>query len=123
VFLTDDPLGGIAPTVLDFSGNANFLSISPLPQQSFFIGDGHTDAGVTQRFHVPDGAPRLFLGLVDGYDPSVLTISGDPRFYDGGAYVGEYSVSEIPEPSTIAIWSLLGLIGLGYGCRAKRKVA
>jgi immune inhibitor A len=32
-------------------------------------------------------------------------------------------VQEIPEPSTIAIWSLLGLAGLGYGWRKHRKAA
>ncbi len=43
--------------------------------------------------------------------------------------VGSFLVTEspppqvIPEPSTIAIWSLLGLVGLGYGWRRKRKVA
>jgi hypothetical protein len=26
----------------------------------------------------------------------------------------------VPEPSTVAIWSLLGLAGLGYGWRKKR---
>ena len=31
--------------------------------------------------------------------------------------------SAIPEPSTIAIWSLLGLAGLGYGWRKKRTPA
>ena len=32
-------------------------------------------------------------------------------------------INPIPEPSTIAIWSLLGLVGLGFGWRKKRKAA
>lgn len=32
-------------------------------------------------------------------------------------------VQQVPEPSTVAIWSLLSLAGLGYGWRKKRKAA
>jgi hypothetical protein len=43
--------------------------------------------------------------------------------YDTITLVIEGQAPAIPEPSTIAIWSLLGLAGLGYGWRKKRKAA
>jgi hypothetical protein len=46
-----------------------------------------------------------------------LIIRGIESFDDNA------SLSSNPEPSTIAIWSLLGLVGLGYGWRKKRKAA
>ena len=88
VFLTDSPPTSAPPQVLDFSGNVDFLSLSPLLQQTFSIGDGRTSSGELQRFEVPAGATRLFLGMVDGYDLATDTISGNPGIYDdnGGAF-------------------------------------
>lgn len=43
-------------------------------RQSFFIGDGQAAGAQVQRFHLPDGATRLFLGFADGLN------LGDPRF-------------------------------------------
>ena len=88
VFLASSPPTGSPPQILDFSGNEDFLSLSPQLQQTFFIGDGHTSGGDLQRFKVPTGATRLFLGTVDGYDLATDTISGNPGIYDdnGGAF-------------------------------------
>jgi hypothetical protein len=36
-------------------------------QQPFFIGDGVTSGGTTQKFQVPVGATRLYFGTMDGY--------------------------------------------------------
>ncbi len=36
-------------------------------QAPFMIGAGVTTSGVTQKFLVPPGATRLFLGIWDGY--------------------------------------------------------
>jgi Flp pilus assembly protein TadG len=71
VFLSDaDPSTTAAPADLDFSTDAerNFTSISPLLKQTFFIGDGRTDAGNPQQFVVPPGATRLFIGNMDAYE-------------------------------------------------------
>ena len=88
VFLTDSPPTSPPPQILDFSGNVDYLSLSPQLQQTFSIGDGHTSSGDLQRFEVPAGATRLFLGMVDGYDLATDTISGHPGIYDdnGGAF-------------------------------------
>lgn len=46
---------------------------SPALKQTFFLGDGLGAGGQAQRFHVPDGATRLFLGFADAQN------LGDPR--------------------------------------------
>jgi hypothetical protein len=57
-----------APAALNFSTSVSrdFVTLSPLLKQVFFIGDGRTSAGVRQLFQVPSGATRLFLGTMDG---------------------------------------------------------
>lgn len=73
VFLTDaSPHLAAAPATLDFgpSGNVpgglNYLTLAPLVQQVFFIGDGQTSSSIPQDIVVPTGATRLFLGTMDG---------------------------------------------------------
>ena len=68
-----------APATLDFSVNAigeSFAELAPLIGQTFYIGDGLTAAGVEQRFVMPAGATRLFLGFADAYG-----FQGDPGAY------------------------------------------
>lgn len=57
-----------APPTLDFSQNESFLELAPVLNQLFFVGDGLTayGTGTVQRFDVPTGATRLFLGFADG---------------------------------------------------------
>ncbi len=52
---------------MDFStGNSrNFDSLSPQLKQVFFIGDGMKSDGTLQKFVVPDGATRFYMGLMD----------------------------------------------------------
>ena len=70
VFLDDTEPTNPAPPRLDFSGlgGDSFAELSPVLNQTFYIGDGltGTGSGDPQQFHVPDGATRLFLGYVDG---------------------------------------------------------
>lgn len=56
-----------APPMLNFSTPAprNYLTLSPLLQQVFFIGNGITSTSVTQHVVVPAGATRLYLGTMD----------------------------------------------------------
>jgi hypothetical protein len=62
-----------APSSLDFRatgnvvGGVNYLSLSPVLKQVFFIGDGLTNDAATQTVVVPTGATRLFLGTMDGF--------------------------------------------------------
>ncbi|MEL7239029.1 MAG: TadG family pilus assembly protein, partial [Planctomycetota bacterium] len=71
VFLTNDrPTDtGFVPG-LDFSTEAarEAETIAPLNKQIFFVGDGlRNDTGKLQKFTVPEGATRLFLGVSDEY--------------------------------------------------------
>ncbi len=87
------------PTRLDFSalpGGIGFSSLAPELQQAFFVGDGLTGTGIgdVQSFLVPDGADRLFLGLLDSHDW---------RDNVGGFRV---VISDLPDGSTV-IWPLV----------------
>jgi len=69
-----------APPALDFSAGAlgaAFPELSPRIAQTFFIGDGLTPSGATQRFAIPEGATRLYLGFADA-----VFFKGEPGAYD-----------------------------------------
>ena len=71
VFLTDDrPKNNHYPDALDFSteSSRDFASLAPQIHQPFFIGDGRTSNGEVQQFIVPEGATRLFIGTMDGWE-------------------------------------------------------
>ena len=91
--------------------------MSPLLQQTFYIGDGKTAGDVCQEFIAPAGATRLFLGIPDG-----LAFAGPPGAYADN--VGAYSIrvginqtptpgDEVPEPGTVFL-TLAGLGALAY---------
>ena len=118
LFLDDSVPAGTAPARLDFSSTAlgtNFSSLSPLLNQTFFIGDGltATGSGLQQQFSVPDTATRLFLGFIDGAD-----FQGDPTFYSNndGSFVATFSA--VPEPTTLA----LGIASLPLTLLAVRQL-
>lgn len=70
VFLgPNQPLPGNEPNALRFDTNnrRDFKSLSPDLNQPFFIGDGRNNDGEQQRFVVPAGATRLYLGVMDMY--------------------------------------------------------
>jgi hypothetical protein len=62
------PILAPPPAALDFNPLAaqNYLTLSPLLQQAFFIGDGLTSDGIQQYVTIPVGATRLYLGTMDG---------------------------------------------------------
>lgn len=69
VFVGPGVPSGPAPARLNFRPGfltETFAAVSPLAQQTFYMGDGIGDPGVQQRFRVPAGATRLFLGMADG---------------------------------------------------------
>jgi hypothetical protein len=70
LFLGDNrPDRSRAPKALNFGAiGTEFVSISPQLKQVFFLGSGATRAGIAQRFVVPKGATRLFLGTMDGFE-------------------------------------------------------
>lgn len=66
VFVTD-AAPNTAPARIDFTGNADFSSLSPAIGQLFMIGDGRTSTGLLQQFVSPPTATRLYLGFSDTY--------------------------------------------------------
>lgn len=52
---------------LDFStgSSRDFTTLSPALKQVFFIGDGMTANSTLQKFIVPNGATRLYIGIMD----------------------------------------------------------
>ena len=85
-----------APPRLDFS-DPTFTTVSPLLNQTFFIGDGLTGTGTgsVQQFNAPTGATRLFLGFADG-----INFSGQPGTYGDNAGTIQATVTIVPEPSS-----------------------
>ena len=70
VFLGPDaPDATPAPARLDFStvASRDYLLLSPLLKQVFFIGDGLTSTGERQLVRPPAGATRLYLATADAY--------------------------------------------------------
>lgn len=67
VFLEDGrPDRFKAPKHLDFKRlGLNLASLAPELRQVFFIGTGATKDCVTRRYLVPQGATRLYLGIMD----------------------------------------------------------
>ncbi len=117
VFLTDDEPTASAPASLDFSSTSlgrSFSELSPLLQQTFYIGDGLTGegSGSVQTFWVPDSATRLFLGIVDG-----AYFVGGPDYYDNnvGSFAATFSVTTVPE---IGLNAFAGAISLLLGSLA-----
>ena len=73
-----------------------------------------TSSSLIQKFYVPTGATRLFLGTADGTQ----------WVNNGGGFdtvVTSYSQAAVPEPTSMAIFSL-GAIGFAYRARRKVKV-
>lgn len=73
IFLTDTlPSPTSPPGGLDFTAGGNvvgaldYLTLAPELNQVFLIGDGFTSDGIQQEIIVPEGATRLFLGIMDG---------------------------------------------------------
>ncbi len=110
VFLTGaQPDLALPPPTLTWADQSfgDYLTLTPLLQQTFFIGDGWTN--VTQQpqwIAIPAGATRLYLGTLDGQS-----------WNDN---VGGYNahIVQNPEPSTFA---LLGTALLAVGLLRRRS--
>lgn len=89
VFLSDAEPENPAPPTPNVTSSNSIREFFPLLHQQFYIGDGRTSSGDSQRFLVPDGATRLFLGFADG-----SVFQGLPGFYDDnrGGFRAEFEI-------------------------------
>jgi cysteine-rich repeat protein len=93
VFLRDDsPPTGSAPSTLPQTEDQE---IRPRIQQGFFIGDGKSNGGPTQRFYVPNGARYLYIGFYDsaGFGSPDPGLYGDNRSFDARLEI-EFTTSQ-----------------------------
>jgi hypothetical protein len=83
IFETSATPSGAAPASLNYLTGLSTSATDyyPMLDQVFYIGDGltGTGSGAVQKFHVPAGATRLFLGISDapGNGNSGTTTPGD----------------------------------------------
>ena len=109
VFLDATEPANSAPARLSFTNHA-FMSLSPLIDQPFYVGDGltGTGTGTVQQFQVPLGATRLYLGIIDGGNTTGLPGSyGD----NVGSFTANFSIQAVPEPAD----ALLALVSVVSG--------
>ncbi|NJK68857.1 MAG: PEP-CTERM sorting domain-containing protein [Microcoleus sp. SU_5_3] len=101
IFLDDQqPHISAPPPALNFATPAsrNYVELSPLLKQVFFIGDGLNNQGVFQQIIVPKGTDRFYLGTMDAYDWS------DNVGAFGVALIGAFGVQvtvDVPPPQSL----------------------
>lgn len=120
LFLGPDTPTNPAPAQLS---GTTFSTISPQIGQIFFIGDGltGTGSGAVQTFYVPQGATRLFLGILDeggNYDNyGSITANVVQHAADGSPTPRDPSA--VPEPATVALL-FGGLAAMASASRRRR---
>jgi hypothetical protein len=68
-----------------------------------------------------DGAAGAFNGTIDRYRAFTFSAGQFNASNLLGPNDGTIATAAVPEPHSIAVWSLIGLIGLGYGVWRRRK--
>ena len=107
VFLNNNAPNLLPPPVPPFAfenaADCDFLTLAPLLQQPFFIGDGQTSHDVLQQFIAPAGATRLFLGVMDSFGWNNNTgsfsvnvgVAGVPGDVNGDGIVNGLDISDV----------------------------
>jgi endoglucanase len=95
------------PPTIDFTGQHNLPSYSPLLGQVFFVGDGTTSGGGLEQYHVPAGATRLFLGMADA-----SSYHGMPDAYFDNSGTLSVAISATPSDPPV------GLLPPEFNCPA-----
>lgn len=108
VFLSDETPVPPAPERRNFTEKDSFERLSPETGQVFFIGDGRTDDGTVQKFTVPEGATRLYIGFADGN-----FFTGKPGYYSDNSGELNVTVDTSSTPNTTT-----GGSGPGFGVAA-----
>jgi hypothetical protein len=114
VFLGPGPATTPAPPRLDVTDANAQTDFSPLVGQTFFMGDGRDASSNLQRFHIPVGATRLFLGFVDAFEFGDPTSTPGHYGDNGGSFRVETNV--VPAPGAASMLLAAGLIS----CRRRR---
>jgi hypothetical protein len=113
------PTVNAAPPRLSFAfePQRDFVTLTPLLQQVFFIGDGRRADGTSiQTFIVPAGATRLYLGTMDGFG-----WAGNSGAFDVAI---DSRSPTVPEPTTFALAAVAALsMCAGARRRHLRRVA
>lgn len=106
VFLGPASATNPAPARLDVTNANTVASFAPLLAQSFFMGDGRDASLNMQRFYIPAGATRLYLGFVDALEfgnPTDL-----PGFYNDNSGTLRVTTNIVPAPGTLGVLSVAG---------------
>ncbi|MCY2965080.1 MAG: PEP-CTERM sorting domain-containing protein [Planctomycetota bacterium] len=121
VFLGPDrPDLSAAPVALDFGTTTarEFLTLSPMLKQTFFIGDGTTSTNAIQEFVVPSGATRLFLGMADGVEWNNNSGSFSVNVTETAGSGG--GPAPVPEPGSLVL-VIVGAVGCIAFCSIRRQ--
>jgi hypothetical protein len=106
VFLDDtQPNFTAAPSALNFTATGmgtQFVDLVPALKQVFFVGDGLTglsgpSVDERPRIWVPEGAKRLYLGTMDGYQWN----------NNVGSFTVEVEILDCALPTSRATWGEL----------------
>lgn len=102
VFTTDTSptVGSVTPATLSTLLSSDMTT--PELNQAFAIG------ALLNGIQIPEGATGLWLGIHNGYD------------WSGGTGSVTVTVEGVPEPASLAVWSILGAVGMAYGYRRRK---